>query len=104
MEPFKYNVGDIVKVIDGGRTYPFLTGIFEKLNFKNKTVNSWRWRDTGYKNREELYFITDRIIHIGIYNVYKIICITDLTIEYLIGENGIKKVKNAIQYKNIKII
>ena len=104
MEPFKYNVGDIVKVIDGGRTYPFLASIFEKLNFKNKIVNSWKWRDTGYKNREELYFITDRIIHLEVYNVYKIICITDSTIEYLIEEKGIEKVGNAIQYKNIKII
>jgi len=104
MEPFKYNVGDIVKIIDGGKTYPFLASIFEKLNFKNKIVNFWRWRDTGYKNRKELYFITDRIVHAYIYNTYKLVCLTDSTIEYLIEENGIEKVENAIQYKNIKII
>jgi len=101
MKKYKFKIGDIVKVTYGGVTYPFLKDLFLKLEFKNKQINNWKWYDY---TTCPLLFRIDKIVHN--YNatyLYKITCITDSNLEYLIEEQGVEFVTNN-KLTKIKII
>lgn len=103
MEPFKYREGQIVKIINGGLTYPTYGEYFISMGFKDQVQNPWnRWYNY-YKDCNEKFIIDNYDVHEnGFTHMYKIICISNPDIEFLIEESGIELVD--MFFKKIKII
>lgn len=87
-----YQVGDIVKVLHPGQSYPTYRELFEYLGFRNKRSNDpddWDYADL--KQREWSIFgkETIRKRNSFVENIYAIRSLDDDKIELLIAEEGI---------------
>jgi len=103
MKPFKYREGQIVKIINGGLTYPRYRKYFISMGFKNQQYNSWsRWYNY-IEDCNEKFIIDNYDVHEnGFTHMYKITCISNPDIEFLIEESGI--ILEGIFFNKIKII
>lgn len=100
MEKPKFKIGDIVRIINGGVTFPFLIDFFKKLNFQNKQINKWRH---GEYRSCQLLFVIQKLSKYYDTNVYKVVSLDYPDIEYLIREDGLLLIKHNF-FKKIKII
>lgn len=100
MREFKFDIGNIVKIVNGGLTYPYMSSVFKKLHFKNKEFNRWRYHD--YYTHNDEYFITNSIYYSYEF-MYKIVNIKDSNIEFLINEKGLELISKSRFFK-IKVL
>lgn len=100
MEKCKFNIGNIVKIINGGLSYPYLSIVFKKLHFKNKECNKWRYYD--YYTHNDEYIITNFIYH-NYEFMCKVVNIKDPSVEYLLNERGLELIAKSRFFK-IKVL